>query len=119
MFESLAETVNADVALVRRGRYVNATMLWCLGDEKYAVAIEGGRVVSVAAPHVMATWTFAVRAPLSEWQEFWRSDPKPGSHDIFALLRRQVAVVEGDLHPFMANLMYFKGVLAAPREGAK
>lgn len=119
MLESLAETVNADAALVRRGKYVNATMLWDLGDERYAVAIENGRVISVEKPHVMVTWTFAVRAPLVEWQEFWRPDPKPGSHDIFALLRRQVAVVEGDLRPFMANLMYFKGVLAAPRQGAK
>jgi hypothetical protein len=24
--------------------------------------------------------------------------------------------VEGDLHPFMANLLYFKDVLAAPRK---
>lgn len=119
MLESLAETVNADAALVRRGRYVNATMLWDLGDERYAVTIENGRVISVAQPHVMATWTFAVRAALAEWQEFWSPEPKPGSHDIFALLRRQVAVVEGDLHPFMANLMYFKSVLAAPREETK
>ena len=119
MLESLADTVNADEALVRRGRYVHATMLWGLGDERYAVRIDGGRVVSVDRPHVMGTWTFAVRAPLAEWRQFWLADPPPGSHDLFALLRRQVAVVEGDLHPFMANLMYFKGVLAAPREGAK
>ena len=94
-------------------------MLWDLGDERHAVRIEGGRVISVEEPHVMATWTFAVRAPLTEWQQFWLPSPPPGSHDILALLRRQVAVVEGDLHPFMANLMYFKGVLAAPRQEAR
>jgi hypothetical protein len=27
--------------------------------------------------------------------------------------------VEGDLHPFMTNLLYFKDVIAAPRQGAK
>jgi hypothetical protein len=26
--------------------------------------------------------------------------------------------VEGDIHPFMANLLYFKDVLAAPRKEA-
>jgi hypothetical protein len=27
--------------------------------------------------------------------------------------------VEGNLHPFMANLLYFKDVIAAPRREAK
>jgi hypothetical protein len=27
--------------------------------------------------------------------------------------------VEGDLHPFMTNLLYFKDVIAAPRQEAK
>jgi hypothetical protein len=26
--------------------------------------------------------------------------------------------VEGDIHPFMANLLYFKDVIAAPRKEA-
>jgi len=26
--------------------------------------------------------------------------------------------IEGDLHPFMANLLYFKEVIAAPRREA-
>jgi len=27
--------------------------------------------------------------------------------------------IEGDLHPFMANLLYFKDVIASPRREAK
>jgi hypothetical protein len=27
--------------------------------------------------------------------------------------------IDGDIHPFMANLFYFKDVLAAPRTEAK
>jgi hypothetical protein len=42
--------------------------------------------------------------------------PKPGWHDLFALTKRGEAVLEGDLHPFMAHLQYFKDVLALPRQ---
>ena len=31
------------------------------------------------------------------------------------LIKRRVLRVEGDLHPFMANLLYFKALMAAPR----
>ena len=42
-------------------------------------------------------------------------EPRPGWHDLFALTKRKEAVLEGDLHPFMAHLQYFKDVLALPR----
>ena len=41
--------------------------------------------------------------------------PRPGWHDLLALTKREEAVLEGDLHPFMAHLQYFKDVLALPR----
>ena len=49
------------------------------------------------------------------WTEYWQPMPKPGWHDLFALTKRGEAVLEGDLHPFMAHLQYFKDVLALPR----
>ena len=44
--------------------------------------------------------------------------PAPGHNDIFALFKRGKLKIEGDLHPFMANLLYIKDVLAAPRKEA-
>jgi hypothetical protein len=41
--------------------------------------------------------------------------PEAGWHDIFALMKRKEARVEGDLRPFMANLQYIKDLLSAPR----
>ena len=35
--------------------------------------------------------------------------------DLFAMIRRRALRVEGNLQPFMANLLWFKDVLAAPR----
>jgi len=34
---------------------------------------------------------------------------------LFALTKRGEAVLEGDLHPFMTHLQYFKDLLALPR----
>ena len=31
-------------------------------------------------------------------------------------MKQKLMRVEGDLHPFMANLLYFKDVIAAPRK---
>ena len=44
--------------------------------------------------------------------EFWKKLPPPGHNDIFALFKRGKLTIEGDLHPFMANLLYIKDVLA-------
>jgi len=116
MYEDWAAAANADAGLVRRGRYVNAVMLVDLGDESHLITIRDGRIESIVPrPRVMPVWTFAVRAPREEWEAFWKAKPVPGSHDIMALLRRRAMIVEGDLHPFMANLRYFKDVLEIPR----
>jgi len=117
MIETLAALVNGDAALVRRGRFVNATVLLEVGETPWLITIAAGQVVAVAkGPFVMPTWTFALRAPAEAWAGFWSADPKPGFHDLFALIKRRALKVEGDLQPFMANLFYFKGVFGALRE---
>ena len=57
----------------------------------------------------------APRAKL--WEKLWSPQPIPGFTDIFALVKKKLLRIEGDLHPFMSNLLYFKGVLAAARSG--
>ena len=49
------------------------------------------------------------------WDTFWLPVPPPGYHDLLAMLKRRRLRIEGNLHPFMANLLYFKDVMAAPR----
>src|SRR6266852_5055821 len=68
---------------------------------------------------VTPNYSFALRAPRDEWEAFWKRIPEPGHNDIFALFKRGKLSIEGDLHPFMANLLYIKDVLAAPRKEAK
>ena len=116
MIETLAQRVNADEALVRRGRYLTTTFLLEVGASAFLVSIFEGRVMSVTpGPFVMPSASFALRAPETEWQKFWSFRPPPGSNDLMALIKRRVLRAEGDLLIFMANLRYFKEALAKLR----
>lgn len=117
LIDRLESLFTVDDRTVRRGRYVSTTLLIDAGAERALVTISEGRVTSVvdAATRVLPGWRFALRAPADEWAAFWEPLPRPGSHDLFALLRRKQLRVEGDLHPFMSNLLYFKALLALPR----
>lgn len=116
MFERLAELVNGDEALVRRGRYLSTTFLVETGDTAWLVTVIEGRVARLErGPFLMRQWAFAVRAPAETWRRFWARVPAPGYHDLFALAKFGHARIEGDLLPLMANLRYIKGVLEAPR----
>ncbi|MDX8356425.1 hypothetical protein [Sphingopyxis terrae] len=116
MFANLGEQANADALLVHRGRFLTTRFMVEIGDEQWLVRVVDGRVAEVLqGPFVMPRWTFALRANASDWAAFWSPEPPPGYHDLFALIRFGRLVVEGDMHPFMANLFYFKGLLGKLR----
>jgi pimeloyl-ACP methyl ester carboxylesterase len=117
MIERMAELANADANLIRRGRYVDTTFLLELGEAGYLVRVRDGRVLSITpGPFITPNYSFALRAPREAWEKFWQPVPQPGFNDIFALFKQGLLRIEGDLHPFMANLIYFKELLAAPRK---
>ena len=119
MIETLKERVNADARLVHRARFLSCHFLLGIGEENWLVRIHDGKVEDVAkGPFVMPHWSFALRAPAEAWAQFWSADPPPGFHDLFALIRFGRLKAEGDLQPFMANLFYFKGLLASLRAQA-
>ena len=116
MIERIADLVNADANLVRRGRFLSTTFMIEMGDKGYLVKIIEGRIVSVTpGPFVTPNYSFALRASRESWEKLWSPQPIAGFTDIFALFKRGTLTIEGDLHPFMANLLYIKDVLAAPR----
>ena len=65
----------------------------------------------------MRSWRFSYRASPAAWAGYWQAMPKPGFHDLLAMTKRGEAVLEGDLHPFIVHLQYFKDMLALPRQG--
>ena len=114
--EQLPERVNADAPLVRRGRFLATRFLLEVGDVQWLIGVQDGKIVSVErGPFVMPSWSFALRAPDSEWRTFWSANPPPGHHDLMALIKRRALRAEGDLKIFMAYLRYFKDVLAKLR----
>ncbi len=114
--EQLAQRVNANESLVWRGRFVETTFLVEVGDVVWLVKISGGRITAVTrGPFAMPSWTFALRASRETWEQYWQASPAPGFHDLFALVKRRALRMEGNLHPLMSNLLYFKDVMAALR----
>jgi hypothetical protein len=119
MIDNIACLVNADAKLIQRGRFVDTTFMIAIDDADYLIRVEGGRVTKVTlGPFITPNYSFALRASRSVWEKFWQPLPPLGFTDLFALVKQKLMRVEGDLHPFMANLLYFKDVIAAPRREA-
>jgi hypothetical protein len=117
--ERLGELANGDAWLVHRGRFLDVTFLIEVGQQSYLVRIHRGRVEAVdRGPLVMPRWRFALRASEEAWSTFWQAVPPPGFHDLIAMTKVRALRVEGDQRPFMANLRYFKDLLALLRAKA-
>ncbi len=114
--EALAAKVNADERLVWRGRHVSTSFLLQVDQVQYVIQILAGRVAAVKkGPFPIADWVFALRASETAWTEFLQPIPKPGFHDVMAMLKLKHLKMEGDLYPLMSHLLYFKDVLASVR----
>jgi hypothetical protein len=119
MLTHLMARVNGDANLIRRGRHVNTTFLIGIDSADHLVRVAEGRIVSITpGPFITPNYSFALRASREAWEKFWAPRPLPGYTDLFALVKKKLLRIEGDLHPFMSNLLYFKGVLAAERSEA-
>lgn len=113
----LSKCVNQDERLVWRGRHVDTTFLFQTSDDQYLITIHEGRIVSVRkGPFVQANWQFALRASHETWSSFWASLPRPGFHDLMAMIKFKHLKMEGDVYPIMSHLLYFKDVLASVRQ---
>ena len=81
--------------------------------------MQESRIIKVTpGPFITPDFSFALRASRSLWEKFWQPLPPLGFTDVVALVKQKLMRVEGDIHPFMANLLYFKDVIAAPRREA-
>ena len=116
-FAAIPALLEQAPALMVRGRFLDCDCLLGPTGHPFHVSIRAGRIVDLtAAPVLMRSWRFAYRATPAAWAAYWQPAPQPGWHDLLALTKRGEAVIEGDLHPFMAHLQYFKDVLALPRQ---
>jgi hypothetical protein len=115
-FKTIPELLSRDEKLISRGRLLDVECLLGPTVQPFHVTISGGRIVDMRpAPVLMRSWRFAYRATPAAYDAYWRAMPPPGWHDLLALTKRGEATLEGDLHPFMSHLQYFKDLLALPR----
>ncbi len=99
-----------------RGKYVTVTFLMAVSDDEYLVSIDQGAIREVrSGPLLTPSYAFGVRASKETWEAFWSPRPGPGMNDILGLLKKRLIKFEGNLHPLMSNLFYFKELLASPR----
>ena len=120
MLEHLAKRVNADTNLIRRGKHVSTTFLIQIDNSDHLVSIAEGKITAIKpGPFITPNYAFALRASRDSWDKLWSPTPIPGYTDIFAPVKKKLLRIEGDLHPFMSNLLYFKGVIAAAGEPRK
>ena len=116
MFKLLAKKNEQRSQISIMAQYLNTCFMISTIDNEYLVNIERGIVTNVEeGPFVMPSYIFKLTASKDEWVKFLQHTPQPGSHDIIAMLRRKVLKFEGDLHPLMSHLLYFKLLLASLR----
>ncbi|KJC44785.1 hypothetical protein UP09_14110 [Bradyrhizobium sp. LTSP885] len=115
-FAGIPALLDLAPALIARGRLLDCDCRLGPMDHPFYAAIRAGRIVEFApTPILMRSWRFSYRATTLAWASHWQAEPKPGWHDLLALTKRGEEVLEGDLHPFMTHLQYFKDLLALPR----
>ena len=115
-FAEIPALLDRAPALVARGRFLDCECLLGPIGQPFHATIRAGRLVDLTpAAVLMRSWRFSYRASATAWAEYWQAPPRPGFHDLLALTKRGEATLEGDLHPFMAHLQYFKDLLALPR----
>ena len=102
-----------------RPRACSADLLLQFGDVAAIVRVRDGRVAQIVDQRVpLQSWDFAVKGSENGWDQFWQKFPPAGWHDILALNKRREFSIEGNLHPLMSHLQFYKDLLACARDGA-
>ena len=80
MLEHLAERVNADANLVRRGRHVDTTFMLAIDDAYHLIRVtEGHIVVDPPGPFITPNYSFALRASRDSGKSSGRRNRSPVS----------------------------------------
>lgn len=114
--DRLPEFFNRRRQLVHHARRLNTRFLLISGDASFRIEIADGKVRAVqGGPFIMGEWDFSIQAEEETWQIFWSPTPPPGFHDVLALSKAKRMSIQGNIYPFMSNLLYFKELLSTVR----
>ena len=114
--DRLPDRFNKRLRLVQHAKRLNTRFLLISGDTSFRLTIAGGMVSAVEhGPFVMGQWDFVIQADEDTWKKFWSPTPPPGFHDVLALSKAKRMSIQGNIYPFMSNLLYFKELLSSVR----
>ena len=112
----MQERVNTNRRLVYQGRWVNLTFVLGVGDDDHLITIAASTITEIRQRHLPTdTGSFSIRASSESWAKHWQAVPPRDYHDIFAMLPKGIATIDGTLLPLMQNLQYFKDIIAVMR----
>ena len=116
MFADLSSSHERLPQLLFMGRNLSTRFMLSTESEDWLVTVSGGRIEDVSkGPFVMPSYDFRIVAGETDWQAFLQPVPAPGCNDLMALIRRGVMQFQGNLHPLMSHLLFFKLLLASLR----
>jgi hypothetical protein len=103
--------------LLHRARFAHfAFELRCSG-ERLHVAVDGTHIEARAITQDSSACDFMLEAESPAWAEFSQTMPRPGFHDIVALIESGQARFSGDGLAFFGNLFLVKGIISAVFRG--
>ena len=112
--------INSNKRLIEKGRWVNLTFTFGIGQNDYLFEIIEGKVISITKRTILTrSGTFKIHGEKIVWEKHWLNIPPRDYHDIFAMLAKKLIIIDGNLTPFMQNLQYFKDLIASNRQSIK
>ena len=116
VIERLPGLVSGDPGLSFRCRAMTLDFVLASGRDRFHVQVREGIVEPVAfGSQILRSASLAFAAEPGTWLAHWRPVPGPGEYDLFALVKDERMVVEGDMRVLMRHLQNIKDILAAPR----
>ncbi|PVH27497.1 hypothetical protein [Pararhodobacter oceanensis] len=102
--------------LHRMGALFSETVLVKVDGQEFYLVFDKGRIAQLLeGPSKKTPYRFGLITDGAALTEFWTATPKPGFHDIFAMVRIGRAEIIGDMLLLVKNLRFLKEVLALPR----
>lgn len=117
--ERLAKRFMVGAITAKSRHCVTATAVFQFGAVAVHTTVRDGTVTSVALLRdlrPLQAWDFSIKGSTDAWHEFWKPVPKPGYHDVFALMRHGHMVIEGNMKVLLTHLQFFKDLAASGRE---
>lgn len=87
--DDFRRAANGDPELRVVGEHFDATYSVDFGADRIAVRVHRGKVEEILrTPRFDVRAAFGLSAPVEVWQRFFRVDPPPLYHDVFAMIMR-------------------------------